>query len=137
MVRLSETPDGPQLDREAHATVRPPALLDELAITVVQMEEALQLGSRRLSKEPPVCGYLLVGEESDRHALAGPPTRKRTTTRPPWLNSAHHLTALANSAMLSFTSFNRQQPAFARSFSASPGLAAAQQGISGDPRGRD
>jgi hypothetical protein len=68
MVRLSETPDGPQLDREAHATVRPPALLDELAITVVQMEEALQLGSRRRSKEPPVCGYLLVGEESDRHA---------------------------------------------------------------------
>jgi hypothetical protein len=45
--------------------LRPPPLLDQLPIPVIEEEEAPQLGSRGWSDETPVLRYLLVGEEFD------------------------------------------------------------------------
>jgi hypothetical protein len=48
--------------------MRPPPLLDQLPVPVVEEEEAFQLGSRGWSDETPVLCYLLVVEEFDWHA---------------------------------------------------------------------
>lgn len=69
---LQEQPDVPHrthLEREPETVVITTALRDQLPIDVVEVEEPLQLGPRRILAELPVRLGLLVSQEFHRHPL--------------------------------------------------------------------
>jgi len=64
----AQEPDGAELHREAQAVVLAAVPVDEVAIGVVQEEEALQLRPGERLGVSAVRSGLVVGEELDRHA---------------------------------------------------------------------
>jgi hypothetical protein len=60
-------PHRAQLHREPKAMMIRPATRDQVPISVIEVEEALDLSRRQLAGEPAVRTNLLIGQELHRH----------------------------------------------------------------------